>query len=79
MHCFVFSLILYSYCTCIGIGQGRITNNLKGAPIDYAIMVSDDESVSMVNIYAKQKHLGCKKVWGQSEATLQTGRRDQKV
>ena len=28
--------------------------------------------------YAKQKHLGCKKVWGQSEATLQTGRHDQK-
>ena len=31
------------------------------------------------NINAKQKHLGCKKVWGQSEATLQTGSRDQKV
>ena len=29
--------------------------------------------------YAKQKHLGCKKVRGQSEATLQTGRCDQKV
>ena len=29
--------------------------------------------------YAKQKHLGCEKVQGQSEATLQTGRRDQKV
>ena len=33
----------------------------------------------VVTNYAKQKHLGCKKVWGQSEATLQTGRRDQKV
>ena len=32
-----------------------------------------------VKEYAKQKHLGCKKVRGQSEATLQTGRRDQKV
>ena len=32
-----------------------------------------------VYIYAKQKHLGCKKVRGQSEATLHTGRRDQKV
>ena len=30
-------------------------------------------------VNAKQKHLGCKKVWGQSEATLQTGRHDQKV
>ena len=27
----------------------------------------------------KQKHLGCKKMQGQSEATLQTGRHDQKV
>ena len=26
-----------------------------------------------VTMYAKQKHLGCKKVRGQSEATLQTG------
>ena len=32
-----------------------------------------------IYIYAKQKHLGCKKVQGQSEATLQTGRHDQKV
>ena len=29
--------------------------------------------------YAKQKHLGCKKVQGQSEATLQTGRCSQQV
>ena len=28
---------------------------------------------------AKQKHLGCKNVRGQSEATLQTGRRNQKI
>ena len=33
----------------------------------------------IVNKNAKQKHLGCKKVRGQSEATLQTDRRDQKV
>ena len=32
-------------------------------------------NVSM--LYAKQKQTGCKKVQGQSEATLQTGRRDQ--
>ena len=30
-------------------------------------------------IHAKQKHLGCKKVRGQSEATLQTGMCDQKL
>ena len=35
--------------------------------------------VAVLSLYAKQKHLGCKKVRGQSEATLQTGRRDQKV
>ena len=38
--------------------------------------------VCMYVIYmyvAKQKHLGYKKVQGQSEATLQTGRHDQKV
>ena len=32
-----------------------------------------------IYVYAKQKHLGCKKVRSQSEATLQTGRHDQKV
>ena len=32
-----------------------------------------------VYMYAKQKHLGCKKVQDQLEATLQTDRRDQKV
>ena len=32
-----------------------------------------------VHTYAKQKHLGRKKERGQSEATLQTGRCDQKV
>ena len=35
--------------------------------------------LELVNIDAKQKHLGCKTVRGQSEATLQTGRHDQKV
>ena len=30
-------------------------------------------------LYAKQKHLGCKKVRGQSEATLQTSMCDQKL
>ena len=33
---------------------------------------------SISKFYAKQKHLGCKKVWGQSETTLQTGRHNQK-
>ena len=29
--------------------------------------------ISFSNLYAKQKHLGCKKMRGQSEAALQTG------
>ena len=33
----------------------------------------------VTNYMLKQKHLGCKKVRGQSEATLQTGRRNQIV
>ena len=32
-----------------------------------------------VYMYAKQKHLGCKEVRGQSEATLQTGMCNQKL
>ena len=35
--------------------------------------------LSVVYIYVKQKHLGCKKVRGQSEATLLTGMCDQKL
>ena len=42
-------------------------------------MCSDILRGPVVRYNAKQKHLGCKKVRGQSEATLQTGRRDQKV
>jgi len=39
---------IWYYVDVIGIGQGRVTNNLKGAPIDYAMVVSDEEAVSMV-------------------------------
>ena len=31
-----------------GIGQGRVTSNLQGAPIDNAVFVSDKEAVEMV-------------------------------
>ena len=30
-----------------GIGQGRITQNLQGAPVDYAILVPDTDVVRM--------------------------------
>ena len=32
-----------------GIGQGRITNNLEGAPIDQALHVLDTDAVNMVS------------------------------
>ena len=31
-----------------GIGQGRVTNNVSGAPIDSPVMISDEEAVTMV-------------------------------
>jgi cysteine synthase len=31
-----------------GIGQGRITNNLEGAPIDLAYQIPDEEAVSII-------------------------------
>ena len=31
-----------------GIGQGRITKNLEGAPIDFAFLIPDEEAVAIV-------------------------------
>lgn len=31
-----------------GIGQGRVTDNLQGAPVDRAILVKDADVVAMV-------------------------------
>ena len=31
-----------------GIGQGRVTENLQGAPVDRAILVKDADVVAMV-------------------------------
>ena len=31
-----------------GIGQGRITNNLEGAPVDNAVFIPDKEAIKMV-------------------------------
>ena len=52
--------------------------------LGYSVHFSEVNTVTLYRqvpayLYAKQKHLGCKKVRGQSEATLQTGRCDQKV
>lgn len=32
-----------------GIGQGRITGNMQGAPVDDALLISDNETVEMVS------------------------------
>ena len=39
---------LVVFVVCAGIGQGRVTNNVKGAPIDYAHLILDTEAVAMV-------------------------------
>jgi len=52
----VFKLLIFHENTLmmilrnVGIGQGRVTSNLKGAPIDDAIFVHDTEAIEMVNI-----------------------------
>jgi cysteine synthase A len=54
-----FGAALYSYYTTgvlksegssitEGIGQGRITKNLEGAPIDFAYQIADDEAVALI-------------------------------
>jgi cysteine synthase len=54
-----FGAALYSYYTTgvlksqgssitEGIGQGRITKNLEGAPIDIAYQIADDEAVALI-------------------------------
>lgn len=32
----------------LGIGQGRVTQNLQGAPIDESLFINDQDSVNMV-------------------------------
>ena len=32
-----------------GIGQGRVTENLKGTPIDDAFLIKDTDAVEMVS------------------------------
>jgi len=34
--------------TPAGIGQGRVTQNVRGAPVDYALLIKDAEAVAMV-------------------------------
>ena len=38
-----------------GIGQGRVTANLQGAPIDDAVFVDDREAVDMVRMIETQE------------------------
>ena len=42
------SLWNLSYIFFLGIGQGRLTQNLKDAPIDDSLFISDQASVNMV-------------------------------
>src|SRR5208283_3017667 len=40
-----------------GIGQGRITANLEGAPVDFAYQVRDEEALPIVFDLAEQEGL----------------------
>ena len=40
--------MVFVYVINVGIGQGRVTDNLKGAPVDYAVFVPDAEVIKMV-------------------------------
>ena len=47
VFCFyLFVVICWNFSS--GIGQGRVTSNLNGAPIDDAVFVTDKEAVEMV-------------------------------
>ena len=84
----MFNVVIY----WVSLGSNGIFYNLNGTESKVFVSISKvvklklEEFSGMPNmcilyiyIYTKQKHLGCKKVRGQSEATLQTGRHDQKV
>lgn len=36
-----------------GIGQGRVTKNLEGAPVDDALCIQDTDAVEMVRLDAE--------------------------
>ena len=72
--CFVTKVIFdskVSYTDCL---TGSYHMNSYFIPLG-----TDIHIMGVVYIYAKQKHLGCKKVRGQSEATLLKGMCDQKL
>ena len=53
-----------------GIGQGRVTSNLDGAPVDDAVFVTDKEAVEMVreqfidyDFFCRRKKKGYLKPW----------------
>ena len=44
----LFFFLFFSPLRLLGIGQGRVTDNMKGAKVDTAIHVPDEDSVRMV-------------------------------
>ena len=69
-------LIMASVCTH---SAAAATINIAISGCSCKFMSTNTSHDVPCNNNAKQKHLGCKKGQGQSEATLQTGRRNQKV
>ena len=80
-------------CACLCVHPQAMTNHskpIKQVLLPFSYFMWHLPSIQLMGVAlvmkgimcyynAKQKHLGCKKVRGQSEATLQTGRRDQNI
>ncbi len=45
-----FFLFFFFFFFWVGIGQGRITKNVEGAPVDYAVLVKDTDVIKMVSL-----------------------------
>ena len=50
-HFIINCVYSYIHMYVLGIGQGRVTDNLSGAPVDSALLIPDTDVVAMVRIY----------------------------
>lgn len=54
-----------------GIGQGRVTENLKGAPIDDAVLIEDSKTIRMV-FRRVPTHLGANRLTPRADFCTRT-------
>ena len=73
------SILMYHSVTVVKVKKIVVLSFSKlSFKVASAYMLPQSSDICLQKV-AKQKHLGCKKVRGQSEATLQTGMCDQKL